>query len=210
MARFGNSELVDATIALTRLGSAMIQPATMTGAVLAGARLGRTSPSRSRRRSGSRGEDYTSGAAIRGRLRVYTETELIAFYEKALRLLDIPEAGPEGHEARMEIREMTKAANKKQAPPPDLDELRRKDTSGRQLGSMLSGAYAAAEASVAIVPRAASQTGGLPSVSPEGTGDPADSRGEIKPLARRVKSGRAPGARTRNLRIKSPQLCQLS
>jgi hypothetical protein len=63
-------------------------------------------------------------------------------------------------------------------------------------------AHAAAEASVAIVPRAVSRTGGLPSVSQEGAGDPADSGGEVKSLVRRVKSGRAPGARTRNLRIK--------
>ncbi|MGA4994307.1 hypothetical protein [Nonomuraea bangladeshensis] len=63
-------------------------------------------------------------------------------------------------------------------------------------------AHAAAETSVAIVPRAVSRTGGLPSVSQEGTGGPADSMGAAKSLVRRVKSGRAPGARTRNLRIK--------
>ncbi|MCF6472372.1 hypothetical protein FAF44_28845 [Nonomuraea sp. MG754425] len=70
-------------------------------------------------------------------------------------------------------------------------------------------AHAAAEASVAIVPRAVSRTGGLPSVSQEEPGDPADSGREIKALVGKVKSGRAPGARTRNLRIKSRQiLCQ--
>jgi len=71
-------------------------------------------------------------------------------------------------------------------------------------------AHAAAEASVAIVPRAVSQTGGLPSVSQEGSSDPADSGVVVKPLVKWGKKGRAPGARTRNLRIKSPQLCQLS
>ncbi len=71
-------------------------------------------------------------------------------------------------------------------------------------------AHEAAEASAAIVPRAVSQTGGLPSVSQEGSSDPTDSGGVVKRLVIRVKNGRAPGARTRNLRIKSPQLCQLS
>ncbi|WP_165960060.1 tyrosine-type recombinase/integrase [Nonomuraea longispora] len=260
-----------------------------------------------------------------------TETDLIAFYEKAGRLLEVPEAGPEGHEARMEILDMIRAAHKKEAPLPDFNELRRRYNGGQQLGSMLFGwefeegepkteasdgvialdtgtvavlkehrarqneerlewgedwthtgrifthedgtelhpawvselfsqlayqaglppirlhdlrhcaatlayaagadtkmvssmlrhsstnltentyttvlpelAHTAAEASAAIVPRAVSQTGGLPSVSQEASGGPADSGGEVKPLVRRMKSGRAPGARTRNLRIKSP------
>ncbi|MGW6500435.1 pentapeptide repeat-containing protein [Nonomuraea angiospora] len=42
-AGFGYSELIDANIAFTRLGSAMIQPATLTGAVLTGAILDHTS-----------------------------------------------------------------------------------------------------------------------------------------------------------------------
>ncbi|MER6581741.1 pentapeptide repeat-containing protein [Nonomuraea sp. NPDC001023] len=42
-AGFGYSEVIDATIAFTRLGSAMIQPATMTGAVLTDAILHHTS-----------------------------------------------------------------------------------------------------------------------------------------------------------------------
>jgi Phage integrase family len=71
-------------------------------------------------------------------------------------------------------------------------------------------AHEMAEALAAIVPRGASGTGGLPSVSQEGPRGPADSGGEVKPLVRGLRGGRAPGARTRNLRIKSPQLCQLS
>jgi hypothetical protein len=43
--------------------------------------------------------------------------------------------------------------------------------------------------------------GGLPSVSQEGSGGPADSGGEAKSLVIRVRNGRAPRARTRNLRI---------
>ncbi|TDC85720.1 hypothetical protein E1292_48600 [Nonomuraea deserti] len=53
-----------------------------------------------------------------------SEAELIDFYEKAGLLLDIPEAGPEGHEARMEILDMIKAAHRKQGPLPDYEELR--------------------------------------------------------------------------------------
>ncbi|MEV0228000.1 hypothetical protein [Nonomuraea sp. NPDC050786] len=63
-------------------------------------------------------------------------------------------------------------------------------------------AHEGAEALAAIVPREASETGGLPSVSRKGSGGPADSGGEVKPLVGGLRSGRAPGARTRNLRIK--------
>ncbi|SEH01947.1 Phage integrase family protein [Nonomuraea solani] len=70
-----------------------------------------------------------------------TETELIAFFEKGLRLLGIPEAGPEGHEARMEIRAMIKAANKQQAPLPDYEELHRKHNVGQPLQSITLGEY---------------------------------------------------------------------
>ncbi|WP_176903144.1 tyrosine-type recombinase/integrase [Nonomuraea maritima] len=64
-------------------------------------------------------------------------------------------------------------------------------------------AHEAAEATAAIVPRGVSQTGGLPSVSQGGASDAADSGGEVTPLVKALESGRAPGARTRNLRIKS-------
>ncbi|MGW4796332.1 hypothetical protein ACWEPC_28315, partial [Nonomuraea sp. NPDC004297] len=70
-----------------------------------------------------------------------TETDLIAFYEKAGRLLEVPEVGPEGHEARMEILDMIRAAHKKEASLPDYDELRRKYNGGQQLGSMLFGDF---------------------------------------------------------------------
>ncbi|MFI7707628.1 tyrosine-type recombinase/integrase [Nonomuraea sp. NPDC049480] len=70
-----------------------------------------------------------------------TETDLVAFYQQAGRLLEIPEAGPDGHDARMEILEMIRAAHKKQAPLPNHDELRRKYDSGQPLGSMLFGDF---------------------------------------------------------------------
>ncbi|MEQ4722433.1 tyrosine-type recombinase/integrase [Nonomuraea sp. B19D2] len=45
-------------------------------------------------------------------------------------------------------------------------------------------AHEAAEASAALVPRGASKTGGLPSVSQEVTGGATDSGGEVTPLVR--------------------------
>ncbi|MCP2358527.1 hypothetical protein HD597_005547 [Nonomuraea thailandensis] len=45
-----------------------------------------------------------------------THTELSAFYEKAGCLLDLPDPGPAGHQARMEILAMIKAAHRKNAP----------------------------------------------------------------------------------------------
>ncbi|MEU6781439.1 site-specific integrase [Nonomuraea angiospora] len=70
-----------------------------------------------------------------------TETDLIAFYEQAGRLLDIPDVGPEGHEARMEILAMIRAANKKQAPLPGYEELHRKYRAGQPLQSQTFGEY---------------------------------------------------------------------
>lgn len=70
-----------------------------------------------------------------------SEADLTAFYQQAGRLLDIPEAGPDGHDARMEILAMIRAAHKKQAPMPNHDELRRKYESGQPLGSMLFGDF---------------------------------------------------------------------
>ncbi|MBB6551271.1 hypothetical protein HD593_006066 [Nonomuraea rubra] len=70
-----------------------------------------------------------------------TETELVAFYEAAGRLLDIPEPGPEGHEARMEILSMVKAAHRKRAPLPAHEELQRKFQAGQPLRSITFGEY---------------------------------------------------------------------
>ncbi|MFI7643110.1 hypothetical protein [Nonomuraea sp. NPDC049400] len=56
-------------------------------------------------------------------------------------MLDIPDAGPDGHEARMEILEMIRAAHKKQAPLPDYEELHRKFRAGQPLQSMTFGEY---------------------------------------------------------------------
>ncbi|MET8987735.1 site-specific integrase [Nonomuraea wenchangensis] len=70
-----------------------------------------------------------------------SEADLIAFYDAAGRLLDIPDAGPDGHEARMEILEMIRAAHRKQAPMPDYGELHRKFRAGQPLQSMTFGEY---------------------------------------------------------------------
>lgn len=70
-----------------------------------------------------------------------SETELIERYQAAARLLDIPDAGPEGHQARMEILDMIRAAHKKQAPMPDYEELHRKYRAGQPLTSITFGEY---------------------------------------------------------------------
>ncbi|YCK35130.1 tyrosine-type recombinase/integrase [Actinomadura sp. ATCC 39365] len=70
-----------------------------------------------------------------------TETDVELFYSQAHRLLDIPDAGPDGHEARMEILEMIRAAHKKQAPLPSYEELHRKFKAGQPLQSMKFGEY---------------------------------------------------------------------
>ncbi|MGP3913881.1 tyrosine-type recombinase/integrase [Nonomuraea sp. 10N515B] len=70
-----------------------------------------------------------------------TETDLIEGYQQAGRLLDIPDAGSGGHEARMEILAMIRAAHKKQAPLPDYEELRRKFKAGQPLQSITFGEY---------------------------------------------------------------------
>ncbi|MER7363609.1 tyrosine-type recombinase/integrase [Nonomuraea wenchangensis] len=70
-----------------------------------------------------------------------SEAGLNTTYELAGRLLDIPEAGHEGHEARMEILDMIRAANKSKAPLPDYEELYRKYRAGQPLQSMTFGEY---------------------------------------------------------------------
>ncbi|MEV0311887.1 tyrosine-type recombinase/integrase [Nonomuraea fuscirosea] len=70
-----------------------------------------------------------------------TEADLIAWYQAAGRLLDIPDAGPEGHEARMEILDMIRAAHKGQAPLPEYEELHRKYKAGQPLQSITLGEY---------------------------------------------------------------------
>ncbi|MFI7461851.1 tyrosine-type recombinase/integrase [Nonomuraea sp. NPDC049646] len=70
-----------------------------------------------------------------------TEADLIERYQQASRLLDIPDAGPDGHQARMEILEMIRAAHKKQAPLPDYEDLHRKFRAGQPLQAMKFGDY---------------------------------------------------------------------
>lgn len=70
-----------------------------------------------------------------------TEGDLEEFYEKAGRLLGVPDAGPDGHEARMQIVEMIRAAHKKRAPLPELEELQRKFKAGQPLQSITFGEY---------------------------------------------------------------------
>lgn len=70
-----------------------------------------------------------------------SEADLNAAYQQAGRLLDIPEAGHEGHDARMEILEMIRAANKRKAPLPECEELKRKYRAGQPLQAMTFGEY---------------------------------------------------------------------
>ncbi|TMR92689.1 site-specific integrase [Nonomuraea basaltis] len=70
-----------------------------------------------------------------------SETDLITWYQAAGRLLDISDAGPEGHEARMEILEMIRAAHRKKAPMPEYEELHRKYRAGQPLQSITFGEY---------------------------------------------------------------------
>ena len=66
-------------------------------------------------------------------------------------------------------------------------------------------AHAAAEASAAIVPRAVSQTGGLPSVSHEGSSDPTDSGGATKRLVIRMRMVGRPGLEPGTYVLKVPR-----
>ncbi len=70
-----------------------------------------------------------------------SESDLDDAYELAGKLLDIPDAGHEGHQARMEIRDLVMAAHAKKAPWPDEDELRRKYKAGQPLQSIRFGEY---------------------------------------------------------------------
>lgn len=70
-----------------------------------------------------------------------SEADLSAAYAHAGRLLGIPEAGHEGHDARMEILEMIRVANKKKVPLPEYEELHRKYRAGQPLQSMTFGEY---------------------------------------------------------------------
>ncbi len=70
-----------------------------------------------------------------------TETDLALFYTQAGRLLDVPDAGPDGHQARLEILEMIRAAHRKKAPMPEYDELHRKYRAGQPLQAMTFGEY---------------------------------------------------------------------
>ncbi|GGQ23720.1 site-specific integrase [Streptosporangium pseudovulgare] len=60
-----------------------------------------------------------------------TEAELANFFEDALRLISIPDSGPDGHTARMEIRQLILDARRNRGPMPLFDEIRRKYQAGQ-------------------------------------------------------------------------------
>src|SRR5690606_24648632 len=70
-----------------------------------------------------------------------SEADVVERFQQIGRLLDIPDPGPEGHEARMEIVAMVKAAHRGSAAWPDFEELHRKYRAGQPLQSMTFGEY---------------------------------------------------------------------
>lgn len=69
------------------------------------------------------------------------ESDLLTCYQAAEKLLSIPDAGLEGHEARMEILAMIKAAHRKSAPWPEYEELHRKYRAGQPLQAITFGEF---------------------------------------------------------------------
>jgi integrase len=70
-----------------------------------------------------------------------TEDELDEWFDDSLALLKIPEKGPRGHEARMQILDLIKEAKKKSEDLPDYDDLRQRYRQGAALKSGLLGPY---------------------------------------------------------------------
>ncbi|MFI6713522.1 tyrosine-type recombinase/integrase [Nonomuraea sp. NPDC050478] len=67
--------------------------------------------------------------------------EVTAYFQAIGRLLDIPDPGPDGHQARMEILAVIKAAHRKKAPMPEYEEVQRKFRAGQPLQAMTFGEY---------------------------------------------------------------------
>lgn len=67
--------------------------------------------------------------------------ELTEWFSQAERLLSIPDKGPRGHQARMEIRALIMETRKRGAPLPDYDDLRQRYLKGAALTSVLTGDY---------------------------------------------------------------------
>ncbi len=90
-------------------------------------------------------KEYTPGpGGARVRLAVggfRTESDLDDFFDRADRLMDIPDGGPDGHEARLEILGLIREARKTDADLPDYDELRRKYKAGQAFHSETFGEF---------------------------------------------------------------------
>lgn len=59
-----------------------------------------------------------------------TQEEMTGWFEEAERLLGIPEAGPDGYAARLEILALVKESRKHRGPLPAFDDIRRKYAEG--------------------------------------------------------------------------------
>lgn len=70
-----------------------------------------------------------------------TETEMAEWFGEAIRLLSIPEAGPDGHEERTEILALIKESRRKKAALPDHEDLRRRHRHGAPFSAGTTGEY---------------------------------------------------------------------
>jgi integrase len=70
-----------------------------------------------------------------------TEGDMQAWFSDAARLLEIPEAGPEGHRERMEILALIRQSRRQKAALPDFDDLRRRYRHGASFTPGMTGEY---------------------------------------------------------------------
>ena len=59
-----------------------------------------------------------------------TQDEMTEWFEEAMRLLSIPEKGPDGHEVRVQIRDLIQESRKRKEDLPAYDDLRRRYAAG--------------------------------------------------------------------------------
>ena len=70
-----------------------------------------------------------------------TQDEMTAWFEEAAALLGIPEAGPDGHEARLEILALIHRARRDGAGLPDAEDIRRRYATGAGFAAQTTGEY---------------------------------------------------------------------
>lgn len=70
-----------------------------------------------------------------------TQDEMSDWFEEAVRLLTIPEGGPEGYKARLEIMALIRESRRSKAPLPGHDDLRRRYATGAAFQPGSTGEY---------------------------------------------------------------------